>query len=298
MGESEKQVFISYSWYDSELAVKLADSLSLYAIPVFLDRREIKVGDSIPERVFEGLESATHVIYLISRRSLESRWVKEELAVAKVRQLSQQGCKILPVLVEDVELPSGLSHIRYADLRNWDLKEAYLDGLREILAAIGVLLNSSATSAEIRAFRSCTPAILRLRGFADAWAQFCFQLERLWFYLFDRRWDELHSWVGDTVVKGPSFADRGSHWDAVAQVFHGVSGARPRFEELESRYRLVESDYDELANPGHPHSGFKAAVESGHVSRYLSSAEDHAHQLSALLMSILIEISSVEDPTE
>ena len=130
--------FISYSQHDRELARRLVDTLTLYSVPTFLDERGIRVGESIPSRLFEELDRASHVIYLIAKKSLASRWVQEEFSVAKTKQLSSRGCKILPVLIDDVPLPASVAHVKYADLRNWTLKEAYAEGVLGLLSALGL----------------------------------------------------------------------------------------------------------------------------------------------------------------
>ena len=108
------------------------------ALPIFLDERDIKAGDSIPTKIYKAMETATHVIYVISENSKKSKWVEEELSVAKMREKSQCGLKIIPALIERAALPIAVAHIKYADFINWMEPHNFYNGLREVFTSIGV----------------------------------------------------------------------------------------------------------------------------------------------------------------
>src|SRR5947208_1191173 len=96
-------VFISHPSLDKAFVNRLADSLAFYGIPVFLDERSIKVGDSIPGKIYAALERCSHVIYVLSVNSINSKWVNEELSVAKMKQLNSKDCNILPIAIDDMD---------------------------------------------------------------------------------------------------------------------------------------------------------------------------------------------------
>src|SRR5688572_20997404 len=96
-------IFISHSSVDKPFVRQLADSLAYYGVPLFLDEREIKIGDNIPAKLYSALDKATHVVYVLSSHSINSNWVKEEFSIAKKRQLDNQGCVLLPILLDDVK---------------------------------------------------------------------------------------------------------------------------------------------------------------------------------------------------
>lgn len=73
------------------------------------------MGDSIVEKVFDGLSASDTLVVVLSPASVTSRWVKEELDASVMRRLSEGNIRILPVLLEDCELPIALRHISYAD---------------------------------------------------------------------------------------------------------------------------------------------------------------------------------------
>jgi predicted esterase len=55
-------VFISHSKRDREFASILDASLRAQGILTFFDERDIHVGHSIPKRMYEGLNVATHLV--------------------------------------------------------------------------------------------------------------------------------------------------------------------------------------------------------------------------------------------
>jgi len=95
-------------------------------------------GDLIPKKIIEGISNANHLIYIISSSSVRSKWVEEELNIAKVKEKESNGLKILPLLIEDIELPVYVKHIRCADFRNWRNPDSYRLSFLEILRAMHV----------------------------------------------------------------------------------------------------------------------------------------------------------------
>ncbi|MFD3621017.1 toll/interleukin-1 receptor domain-containing protein [Streptomyces sp. NPDC058676] len=135
---TERRIFISYNQKDGEVARMLDASLQVAGARTFLDQRDILVGDSITQEVYRGLESSTDLLYLISANSAGSKWVAEELTVAKTRQRSQDGYRILPVLIDDTQPPLGIAHLRYADLREWRDPQVYRREMLELLRSLGM----------------------------------------------------------------------------------------------------------------------------------------------------------------
>lgn len=130
-------LFLSHSWRDKNFVRKLDQSLLLHGVSTFLDERDIDVGDSIPKSISDALERSTHLVYVISETSIASRWVEEELSMAQVRTKESKGYKILPVLLESVDLPLSVRHLKYADFRNWQTLDSYYSSLGQLLQAIG-----------------------------------------------------------------------------------------------------------------------------------------------------------------
>ena len=134
------KVFISHSSKDKPFARKLDAALVSNGVDVFLDEKEIKIGDSIPDAIYEALERSTHVIYVISSNSVDSKWVSEELAIAKMKEKSDSGIKILPCIIDDVDIPFGVKHVKYCNCLKWYDYSEFTQSVKQILDALGVPL--------------------------------------------------------------------------------------------------------------------------------------------------------------
>lgn len=133
------RVFLSHSSKDKEFARMLHASFVGANIESFLDEENIKIGDSIPDKVYEGIDSSTCLIYIISQTSLNSSWVKEELNIAKMREKTDKGFKVLPILIETIELPSSISYVKYGDFREWRNPDSFRKNFLNVLKALDIM---------------------------------------------------------------------------------------------------------------------------------------------------------------
>jgi len=126
--QRQLKAFISYSHRDSEFVDKLITSLIESEIQIWFDRWEIKVGDSIIEKIANGINENDTLIVILSQSSVSSNWVKKELNSALIKQLNENEVTILPVLIEKCEIPLLIKEIKYADFT-----EKYENGWLELL---------------------------------------------------------------------------------------------------------------------------------------------------------------------
>jgi len=123
-------VFLSHRKTDATEAERLADELKSAGHRVWFDEWEIGIGDSIVERINQGLQDSIYLVLCYSSSGL-SPWVNREWQSDLARQLSSKGVKILPVLLTGGEPPAILADIKYADLiKDWDR------GVQALLKAI------------------------------------------------------------------------------------------------------------------------------------------------------------------
>ena len=124
-------VFISHRKQDSRRAERLASEIRNVGHNVWLDEWKISVGDSIIERINEGLEGASYLVLCYSSSGVRSPWMGREWMSALARQLNGHNVRILPVLLTGGQAPAILQDVKYADLvRDWS------GGLNELLRAI------------------------------------------------------------------------------------------------------------------------------------------------------------------
>ena len=135
--EGHMPVFISYSHSDGFIVNKLAAHLVKHNANVWVDTWELNVGDSILNRVQDAIQESSALLVILSKASVESEWCKKELSAGLMRELDEKRVVVLPVLVEDCEIPLFLREKMYADLRG-----DFNKGLHSILDAIAKVTNA------------------------------------------------------------------------------------------------------------------------------------------------------------
>lgn len=90
------KVFLSFGWEDKELAEKIAKNLLNSGIDTWWAEWEISAGDSLRQRIDEGLGTCTHFLVLLSPTAIVKSWVKQEMDAGLVRMLEKK-CKFIPI---------------------------------------------------------------------------------------------------------------------------------------------------------------------------------------------------------
>jgi hypothetical protein len=127
-------VFLSHSHKDKAFVTRLTQDLRRRGHVVWIDEAEIDVGDSLVEKIREGIDRVDFVAAVISKASIKSKWVSRELDIATNRELRGKKLVVLPILLEDVRLPGFLDGKLFADFRG-DL--GYKPGLKFLLRSLG-----------------------------------------------------------------------------------------------------------------------------------------------------------------
>lgn len=118
------RVFMSHASEDKErFVLDFARQLRARGIDVWLDRWEMYPGDSLVDKVFtEGIGKASAVIVVLSQYSVSKPWVKEELNAAVVKRINS-GSKLIPVVLDECEIPEALKATvweRIEDIENYE----------------------------------------------------------------------------------------------------------------------------------------------------------------------------------
>lgn len=106
-------IFLSYAHEDEKIARLLAHALETHGWNVFWDQKLIPMVNwrSV---IKEKINNSKCVIVLWSKHSIESLWVLEEAEEAQRRKI------IIPVLIQNIEIPFGFRSIQAADLIRWN----------------------------------------------------------------------------------------------------------------------------------------------------------------------------------
>lgn len=106
-------IFISYKREEQPLARKLADLLERKGWSVWWDP-QVRAGERIDDVIQKALKDAKCVIVIWSRLSVDSRYVKDEANYALKRN------KLIPVAIENVDLPFRFEGIQTGRLIEWE----------------------------------------------------------------------------------------------------------------------------------------------------------------------------------
>lgn len=106
--------FISYSQRDWAIVSKLVGALKESG--VWVDKKNVDLGDALPDKIESGIAHASAFILVLSKASLESSWVKYESHMATIRHLEDANFRILVFKIDDCQVPLRFRPFLYADL--------------------------------------------------------------------------------------------------------------------------------------------------------------------------------------
>jgi len=129
--KGKRIAFLSHSSTDKPFIRQLAADLTAAGIDVWLDEQRIRVGDSIPEAIAQGLAESDYFLIAISQNSVNSPWVQKELNNALVTEVQRRNVHIVPLRLDDTEMPRVISDKLYADFSH-----SYKAGLEKLLSAL------------------------------------------------------------------------------------------------------------------------------------------------------------------
>jgi hypothetical protein len=130
MNKSAK-IFLSHSSKDKAFVRKLASDLKSNDVPVWFDEWELKVGDSINQKIGEGINESGWLAVVISNNSIKSSWVEKELNAGLATELQKRQVFVLPIVIDNCDIPIFLRDKLFADFRS-----DYSSGLNSLLTRL------------------------------------------------------------------------------------------------------------------------------------------------------------------
>lgn len=133
-------IFLSHSHADKPFVRRLASDLQRAGARVWLDKAEIKLGDSLIQKIQQGIDEMDYLAVVLSPDSVASNWVQREVEIALNDEIAGRRVKVLPLLCQSCELPGFLRGKLYADFTSAD---RYQQGLDLILDRLGLAAGSA-----------------------------------------------------------------------------------------------------------------------------------------------------------
>lgn len=149
-----RDIFICHAGEDKEEIVRpMVEVFSQAGISCWYDEAEIKGGDSVVQKVNEGLASSQYVIVVFSINFIQKNWPQRELNSVLNKEASTGEVKVLPLLVgsegEKRQILSKYPLLNDKFYLPWD------GNLRNIVTALQSRLNLSKPS-EVEQFKATT----------------------------------------------------------------------------------------------------------------------------------------------
>jgi hypothetical protein len=122
------RVFLSYNINDTDFARRLIKDLETNSITIYNENEIADPGEAIDDNITKHIRASDTLIVILSRNTMKTRFLKKEIEIAKESKKT-----IIPLLMDDIEIPSFLNNLKAADFR-----VNYKDSLHELLASIKV----------------------------------------------------------------------------------------------------------------------------------------------------------------
>jgi serine/threonine-protein kinase len=131
--EKQRCAFISYSRTNKEFATKLAKGLRSAGYPIWFDLMDILTGSRWDDEVEKALRECSIFMIILTPASIASENVKDEIGYA-----IDHGKRILPILLEQCDVPLRLRRFQYVDFTTKSFEEGFesaKDLLRDLVEA-------------------------------------------------------------------------------------------------------------------------------------------------------------------
>jgi hypothetical protein len=158
------EVFISRTSADDDFVAELRQRLTAQGVPVWVDSRNLRGGDTLAPEIERANTAASHVVVVLSTATVNSEWVSREVVKALEVKGARADYRVVPVL------RPGIKHTA---LRLWFPEEpiavrveegplGLIEAMPELLAALGVREPTDHEPLDTRAARPVAELVLRL----------------------------------------------------------------------------------------------------------------------------------------
>lgn len=132
--KNQKQIFISHNKIDKEIARNIGLFLVIEGLNVWFDEWEISAGESIIDKINDGLIDCSHLILIWSKNASKSNWVRRELYYAITEANVSGKPKIIPIKVDSTTLPPLIADIKYINYSdgNEHLRQQLINAVKNV----------------------------------------------------------------------------------------------------------------------------------------------------------------------
>lgn len=124
--------FISYSFKDQEFAERLYSDLQESGVRCWFAPEDLKIGDKLRPRIDESIRIHDKLLLVLSKTSVISQWVEQEVETALAKEREQRRTLLFPIRLDDTVMeinggwPTLIKNTRYiGDFKGWRDHELY-----------------------------------------------------------------------------------------------------------------------------------------------------------------------------
>lgn len=141
-------VFLSHASSDKiEIVNELHNWLRNVAnIPVWYDQSALSGGNSLPRSIGKAISECRAMILVLSSASMKSPWVQKEYSLAERHRMEYRDFRIIPVLIDNCEIPEFLRDSLYIDVRENKLTSTFYRNLLQAIYPFDPFVELRATS--------------------------------------------------------------------------------------------------------------------------------------------------------
>ena len=158
-------VFISHSSHDKPFVRRLATALVSEGFPVWLDSWKLELGDSLLDKIYDGIDASSIVLLVTSKSAHDSGWVNRELNAALSKEQATGRKFVIPLRIDQSELPLKIADRLYGDFST-SFSEPF-SRLIEILEKSGGRLVSPQPDRELVAISFSREVYLNTAGLSN-----------------------------------------------------------------------------------------------------------------------------------
>jgi uncharacterized protein YjbI with pentapeptide repeats len=132
--------FISYASKDNAFAEQLYADLQKKGVRCWFAPEDMKIGDRLRLRIDETIGLYDKLLLILSKTSVASQWVEEEVETALVRERKQGTTVLFPVQIDNTVMnikagwPAFIRNTRnIGDFRRWKTHEVYQQAFARLL---------------------------------------------------------------------------------------------------------------------------------------------------------------------
>jgi hypothetical protein len=119
-------IYITYNINDTDFANKLITDLKNDGFSIVRESDIVSIGETLTKDKEEEIEKSKLFLVIVSSNMYKSKFLKDEILIAKKNNIT-----IIPILKDDVEMPSFLNSYKLSDFRN-NYKIAYKNLIQNI----------------------------------------------------------------------------------------------------------------------------------------------------------------------